>query len=59
MEGCNLDLLLGFMARLNYHCDHGWMSQYSQPHPHIMQRVPAPPSHYAERTLYPIVMTVS
>ncbi len=38
-EGCNL-LLLGFMARYNYHCDHVvqmWLLS-SQPHPLIMQR---------------------
>ncbi len=49
-EGCNL-LLLGFMARYNYHCDHVvqmWLS--SQPHPLIMQREPAPP-YFLQRAL--------
>ncbi len=50
-EGCNL-LLLGFMARYNYHWDHVvqmWLLS-SQPHPLIMQREPAPP-YFMQREL--------
>ncbi len=54
-EGCNL-LLLGFMARYNYHCDHVvqmWLQRRlsSQPHPLIMQRGTSPTLFYAERTI--------
>ncbi len=55
-EGCNL-LLLGFIIiTATMHVVQIWLLS-SQPHPLIMQREPAPPYYYAERTSGRVVRT--